>query len=373
MQFNYQTQLYSDLLIPYQQKIYQTNPTLKNTQSMKMASMMFFDGLEFSLNVNNDTVLSQELKDKFATLFLMKFFDREIGFETPMKFILKLDGVLYARQEKYNRLFESNLVEYLKENVDVAKNYNKSLDTTDDKTDNGTSKTTGNENGTTGEIGSGSGNESSSGETHGTSSGSSDTTGSSESHTTGNSSNDKDTSQTTNETGNQTEDNFSRQLVDNVPANRLQITAGNNGTGIIDTASQIVEAKQLNNQDTTKEQKKTGTENGSESSKSDTNSSGEEHGTTTGKEDTNFSTEGENSYSTKLDGTFNTDSTGTGEFEQTSNAVGTEKEVYDDRFTGYDYRNVSQGQVLTQFNNAFVNVFEMMLDDCREVFLQVLI
>lgn len=205
MNFNVQTMLFSDILIPYQQKIYETQSNLSLVKSMKIASIMFFDDLDFELDINNDKNLSQQVKDKIAVLFMERFFDQQIGLETEQKFIFKLSSILHANEDNYSKKFSINFKEFLSGNVDLKKEYEKIG--TSDKENNvkGDSNT----------------KDKSSGESNGTSDTNSNTSSKSD------------------------DNNFNRQLDDNRPSDRVGITA-NDGVGMVKIASSIKENKEIN-------------------------------------------------------------------------------------------------------------------------------
>lgn len=205
MNFNIQTLPYSDVLIPYQQKIYTTQPNLTLVKSLKLSSMLFFDDLDFNLNIDNDKVLSQKVKDKIAVLFMERFFDQQIGFETEQKFIFKLSSILHSKEDNYSKKFSINFRDFLDGNVDFKKEYEKIG--TADKENNvkGDSNT----------------KDKSTGESNGTSDTNSNTSSKSD------------------------DNNFNRQLDDNRPSDRLGITA-NDGVGMVKIASSIKENKEIN-------------------------------------------------------------------------------------------------------------------------------
>lgn len=284
MQFNVQTQLYSDLLIPYEQKIFLTKPDLDEEESLELASMLFFENLKLELFINNDEQLTQSTIDRFSLMFLNRFFDREIGFETERKFRMKLKSILNSRSDYYSKKFSISFNDFLKENVSIKKAYergrNSNINTVNEATGTGSSENT---------------------------------------------SDDTRTNDVTRNTGDK---NFTRDILENSPDVRLNLTSNSeDGSGVINTASQIQEHKTTNNQDLT----------GNETS------SGNQSGTA--------------SYNSKDN--INSDTTGV------------EKENYDDSTTGFDYRNVSQGKVYQDYINSIQNVFEEMLEDCDKCFMQI--
>lgn len=284
MQFNVQTMLYSDLLIPYEQKIFETKPDIDEEQSLELASMLFFDTLRLDFNINNDSALTQTTIDKLAVNFLNRFFDREIGSETPRKFRMKLKSVLNTKSDYYSKLFSISFNNFLKENVDLKKVYerdrNTNVNTVNEATGTGTSE------------------------------------------------NQSDDTRNNNVTRNTGDKNFTRDIIENTPDERLNLTSNAvDGSGVINKASQIQEHKTTNNQDLTGNESSTGNQTGSASYNSKDN--------------------------------MNSDTTGL------------EKETYNDSTKGYDFRNVTQGKVYRDYIDSLQNVFEEILDDCDKCFMQI--
>lgn len=284
MQFNIQTMLYSDLLIPYEQKIFETKPDIDEEQSLELASMLFFDSLSLDFNINNDSTLTQSTIDKLAVNFLNRYFDREIGYETQRKFKMKLKSVLNTKSDYYSKLFSISFNNFLKENVDLKKVYerdrNTNVNTVNEATGTGTSE------------------------------------------------NQSDDTRNNNVTRNTGDKNFVRDIIENTPDERLNLTSNAaDGSGVINKASQIQEHKTTNNQDLTGNESSTGNQTGSASYNSKDN--------------------------------MNSDTTGL------------EKETYNDSTKGYDFRNVTQGKVYRDYIDSLQNVFEEILDDCDKCFMQI--
>lgn len=284
MQFNYQTMSYSDLLIPYEQKVYETKPDIDEEQSLELASMLFFDSLNLEININDDANLTQATIDRLALNFLNRYFDREIGFETQRKFKMKLKSIINTRSDYYSQKFSISFNNFLKENVDIKKVYergrNTNVNTINEATGTGDSKNT---------------------------------------------SDDTRTNDVTRNTGDK---NFTRDIIENTPDERLNLTSNSeDGSGVINKASQIQEHKTTNNQDLTGNEKSVGNQTGSASYNSKDN--------------------------------LNSDTTGV------------EKENYDDSTKGYDFRNVTQGKVYRDYIDSLQNVFEEILDDCDKCFMQI--
>lgn len=284
MQFNYQTEPYSDFLIPYEQKVFETSPDIDEEASLELASMLFFDSLKLQININNDQQLTQATIDRLALMFLNRFFDREIGYETERKFKMKLKSVLNTRSDYYSQKFSLSFNNFLKENVDLKKVYERGRNTNVNTVNEATG--------------------------------------------TGDSTNKSDDTRTNNVTRNTGDNNFTRDIIENTPDERLNLTSNSeDGSGVINKASQIQEHKTTNNQDLIGNETSTGNQTGSASYNSKDN--------------------------------LNSDTTGI------------EKENYDDSTKGYDFRNVTQGKVYRDYIDSLQNVFEEILDDCDKCFMQI--
>lgn len=222
MQFNIQTLLYSDLLIPYEQKIFLTKPELGEEESLELASMLFFESLKLDLNINNDSELTQATVDRLALIFLNRFFDREIGFETERKFRMKLKSIINSRSDYYSQKFSVSFNNFLKDNVSLKKVYerdrNSTINTINEATGTGDSKNT------------------------------------------------SDDTRTNDVSRNTSDKNFTRDILENTPDERLNLTSNSaDGSGVINKASQIQEHKTTNNQDLTGNEKSVGNQTGSAS------------------------------------------------------------------------------------------------------------
>lgn len=284
MQFNIQTMQYSDFLIPFEQKIYETKPDLDEEESLELASMLFFDSLKLQININDDSILTQATIDRLAINFLNRFFDREIGYETERKFRMKLKSVINTKADYYSQKFSLSFTTLLKDNVDLKKEYERSRNTNVNTIN--------------------------------------EATGSGDSTST------NDDTRTNDVTRNTGDKNFTRDIMENTPDERLNLTSNSeDGSGVINKASQIQEHKTTNNQDLTGNETSTGNQTGSASFNSKDN--------------------------------LNSDTTGI------------EKENYDDSTKGYDFRNVTQGKVYQDYLNSLQNVFEEILEDCDKCFLQI--
>lgn len=241
MQFNIQTMLYSDLLIPFEQQVFLTKPDLSEEESLELASMLFFDTLKLQININDDTLLTQSTIDRLSIIFLNRFFDREIGFETERKFRMKLKSVINSKADYYSQKFSISFNNFLKENVSFKKTYERGRNSTINTINEATG------------------------------------TGSSESK--------NDDTRKNDVSRNTNDNNFTRDIIENTPDERLNLTSNaSDGSGVINKASQIQEHKTTNKQDLTGNETTTGNQTGTASYNSKDNLNSD----TTGHEQENY-------------------------------------------------------------------------------------
>lgn len=241
MQFNIQTMLYSDLLIPFEQQVFLTKPDLTEEESLELASMLFFDTLKLQININDDTLLTQSTIDRLSIIFLNRFFDREIGFETERKFRMKLKSVINSKADYYSQKFSISFNNFLKENVSFKKTYERGRNSTINTINEATG------------------------------------TGSSESK--------NDDTRKNDVSRNTNDNNFTRDIIENTPDERLNLTSNaSDGSGVINKASQIQEHKTTNKQDLTGNETSTGNQTGTASYNSKDNLNSD----TTGHEQENY-------------------------------------------------------------------------------------
>lgn len=241
MQFNTQTMLYSDLLIPFEQQVFLTKPDLSEEESLELASMLFFDSLKLQININDDTSLTQSTIDRLSIIFLNRFFDREIGFETERKFRMKLKSIINSKSDYYSRKFSISFNNFLKENVSFKKVYERGRNSTINTINEATG------------------------------------IGSSESK--------NDDTRNNNVSRNTNDNNFTRDIIENTPDERLNLTSNaSDGSGVINKASHIQEHKTTNKQDLTGNETSTGNQTGTASYNSKDNLNSD----TTGHEQENY-------------------------------------------------------------------------------------
>jgi len=181
-------------------------------------------------------IFDETYKKVWETNFIRNFYMREIGFETDGLFKFQLESWLLINMPYYNKLFESELIEFdplINAKIDVThvkkndKTQNDVRDTSHEATTSGTS--------------------------HSDSDSTSDTT----------TTTDKDS------TGSVTDDNFNRTLKSNNPDNRLNLSA-NDGEGVIEYASEITENNENDKSTSVGNETGTGTNHTTDNQSADT-------------------------------------------------------------------------------------------------------
>ena len=178
----------------------------------------------------------ENYRKQFETNFIRKFYMREIGFEVEELFKFQLETWLNINMPYFNNLFESELIKYNPlENSRMEVTHTK----TNDKEQNDLRNIDQLSN------------------THGTGKTDSEQTGNVDS--TQNST--TDTQQDTDRNSNRVDEQFTRELEGDTPQNRLQLTTGEKGTGILEYASKITENSTGSEGNTTENEGVTGTTN----------------------------------------------------------------------------------------------------------------
>jgi len=193
------------------EKYTQDNPNLSHKERIEIGRQKLFDF--------DYPIFDENYRPIFETHFIRNFYMREIGFETEELFKFHLETWLNINMPYWNKMFESELIEY-----DPLTNTKMEVKRTvkTDTTQNQTSKTTGSSQG----------------------------------------------SATQNATGQLTDDNFNRRVESDTPDSRLYLTA-NDGEGVIEYASKIVEDSENNKRSTSTNQTSSSQENTSVSSDTD--------------------------------------------------------------------------------------------------------
>lgn len=187
-------------------------------------------------------------RPQFERNFINEFYMREIGFETEELFKMRLRNWLRKNMGYYNKLFESELLEYdplTNSRVDVTHTKENDKGQSDLRNVNQTSNT------------------------HGTGSTDSEQVGNVDSTQTTTGSTSQDTDRNTD----RVDEQFNRKLEGDTPQNRLQLTTGVDGTGVLEYASKIDEDKGSGLSNTSETEGVLGTSNSSsEGNRSDTTS-----------------------------------------------------------------------------------------------------
>lgn len=256
-------------------------------------------------------IFDEKYRNVFETNFIRNFYTREIGFETEGLFKFKLESWLLLNMPYYNKLFESELIEFNPlESYSLKTTYtrtadktqndirdveqldnkteqkNASVDTTAKSEDNSSTNLTTNRTqndtsvGNVAENKSLNQNETTSNDSTTDASGTVKTNGKEDiegnTHTLAKTDTTSDVEKDTTIETETEQDNFNRELRSDTPDSRLQISSSN-GEGVIEYASQIVENKQLNKERHVNDTK----EISSEHTVSETDSQTDESRTTT--------------------------------------------------------------------------------------------
>src|SRR5699024_6969455 len=157
----------------------------------------------------------ENYRAQFERNFINEFYMREIGFETEELFKMRLRNWLRKNMGYYNKLFESELLEYdplTNSRVDVTHTKENDKGQTDLRNVNQTSNT------------------------HGTGRTDSEQIGNVDSKKTKKGSTSQDTDRNTDRTDKQ----FNRKLEGDTPQNRLQLTTGVDGTGVLNMLQRLM-------------------------------------------------------------------------------------------------------------------------------------
>ena len=209
---------------------YRNDLTFKNKLAAGVEA--FFKDIEYP-------IFSESYRKTFEENFVRHFYMREIGFETEFLFKFHLESWLKLNMPYYNKLFESELMEFEPfTNVDMY--VDETVDT--DSEDNSTVNTTETRSNTY--------------ENDSTTDNTSNITGTSNTTVSSN------TTDTSNTTGSSTDtgETFNRDLHTDTPDNRLAITT-QDGAGVIEYASSIDESKSNSNTTNTNETDSTSSTN----------------------------------------------------------------------------------------------------------------
>ena len=258
-------------------------------------------------------------RPQFERNFINEFYMREIGFETEELFKMRLRNWLRKNMGYYNKLFESELLEYdplTNSRVDVTHTKENDKGQSDLRNVNQTSNT------------------------HSTGSTDSEQIGNVDSTQTTTGSTSQDTDRNTD----RIDEQFNRKLEGDTPQNRLQLTTGVDGTGVLEYASKIDEDKGSGLSNTSETEGVSGTSNSSsEDNRSDT---------------TNFNSNDE----TNVDSTANQVDT----FDSDINEV---EQFVQNRVGKIGVQSFSK--LVQEYRNALLRVEVQIHDEMQELFMLV--
>ena len=212
----------------------------------------------------------ENYRDQFETNFINEFYMREIGFETEGLFKMRLRNWLRKNMGYYNKLFESELMKYDPlTNSRMETTHTKENDKEQNDLRNIDQKS--NTHGT--------------GKTESEQMGNVDSTQNSKS----------DTKQDTDRDTTRKDEQFNRNIEGDTPQNRLRLTTGNYGTGVLEYASKIDENKTWNDGNTKEKEGVTGTTNtdstGNRKDRTDFNSQDETNVDSNAEQEDRFNSE----------------------------------------------------------------------------------
>jgi len=316
----------------------------------------------------------EDYRNVFETNFIRNFYMREIGFETEGLFKFQLETWLEINMPYYNKLFESELLQYdVLTNVNNKEVYNRKNDSTrndnKDKTGNVTSKDITHDEGTTTQTKTGHEDFDSTTNKTFDSTVQNDVT----EHVDSTSETDHTGNQTSNGTSDSDTDstNFNRDLTSDTPDSRLTITT-NDGSGIIEYASEIKEGTSKGNQtnhtsthnetDETTNDKTTGSSDSKVDNDTTTHSS--EKDTFTSDKDSTENINGSHSNDGTKD--TNVDTVGNEKLNSAINNI----EDYINTKTG-KFGVVSYPQLVKEYRESLLRIEKQIFNEMNELFMLV--
>ena len=260
-------------------------------------------------------IFDERYRKQFETNIIKEFYFKEIGFETEGRFIFELEHFLNLNMPYYNKLFESELIEFdplesysletvSKREIDSDKTENKNNQLTSDSETQGTDKNTGKQ-----------------------------TTDS-----TNNQTHTENDSVTNTETGN----DFNRQIYGDTPENRLQLTTKADGSGVLEYATNITENASAN-------------QNNSESQR-------------------NSSSSTDDIQSSVVDTTNNTTSSVNNQSNMNQTESNTENSDIDESFTESKRGSIgvkTYSEMLLEYRETFIRIEKMIFKEMKELFMLV--
>ena len=203
-------------------------------------------------------IFNENYRSEFESKFIRYFYNKEIGFETESLFKFELETWLQINMPYYNQLFESELLEYdpltnIAMQFDQDLKADTTMDTTKDSQEDSTTKSS-TQSSFEHDTKRDSQTDTLSNRTQNTKT---DTTTDVTGHSNTDTTQDSNTTSTTDTTSNSdthtesntTQDAFNRKIDSDTPDNRLNLSS-NEGSGVIEYASNIAETKDKSTGDT---------------------------------------------------------------------------------------------------------------------------
>ena len=305
-------------------------------------------------------IFNEHYRSEFESKFIRYFYNKEIGFETESLFKFELETWLQINMPYYNQLFESELLEY-DPLTNVAMQFDQDLkaDTTTDTTRDSQEDSTTN-----------SGTQSSF-EHYTQKDTKTDTTTDVTGHSNTATTQDSNTTSTTDTTSNSdthtesntSQDAFNRKIDSDTPDNRLNLSS-NDGSGVIEYASNIAETMDKSTGDTVTDTNTTDKTNSNTSTIDKTTSSSQ---TDTTENTVSNSVTGD---TTKQTGWDHSQTDGTGQI--IGNVVGRDvgnrlENLYNERY-GKD-GTITYQQMIHELRATFLRIERQIFKEMTELFM----
>ena len=329
-------------------------------------------------------IFNEHYRSEFESKFIRYFYNKEIGFETESLFKFELETWLQINMPYYNQLFESELLEYdpltnIAMQFDQDLKQDSTMDTTKDSQEDSTTKSS-TQSSFEHDTKRDSQTDTLSNRTQNTKT---DTTTDVTGHSNTDTTQDSNTTSTTDTTSNSdthtesntTQDAFNRKIDSDTPDNRLNLSS-NEGSGVIEYASNIAETMDKSTGDTTTDTNTTDKTNSNTSTidKTTSNSQTDTTENTVGNSNQDV-TENTTSNSvtgetTKQTGWDNSQTDGTGQI--IGNIVGRDvgnklENLYNERY-GKD-GTITYQQMIQELRATFLRIERQIFREMTELFM----
>ena len=316
-------------------------------------------------------IFNENYRSEFETKFIRYFYNKEVGFETEQLFKFELETWLQINMPYYNQLFESELLEYdpltnIAMQFDQDLKSDTSLDTTKDSQEDSTSNSVtqssfehdtqrDTETDTT---------------TNRTQNTKTDTTTDVTGHSETNSTQDSTTTTKTDSTSNSdthtksdtTQDGFNRKIDSDTPDNRLHLSS-NEGSGVIEYASNISETMDKSTGNTTTDT------NTSDTTKSNTNTI--DKTTSNSQTDTTEKTDTHSNQDTTENTTSNSVTDDTTKQKGWDHSETNAKGQIIGNIVGHDVGNKMENLYNESYGKDGTITYQQMIQELRATFLRI--